>query len=152
MNGPVTPFLITDQSASIVPISFSSIFVFQRLRENYFFYLLTWERCCRQSRLIQEHFDTDPATIAEEQLRDYILHTAPNNRLSDEQRVPDMNALPLWRHENPAQPDRMDEVKAVRRVVCDPGANYSPGPDSALWSFWSFCGGLLRGVWRKLKL
>src|ERR1035437_9648966 len=38
---------------------------------------------------------------------------------------------PPWRHENPAQPDRMHEVKAVRRVVWDPGANYSRGPDSA---------------------
>jgi hypothetical protein len=36
---------------------------------------------------------------------------------------------PTWRLENPAQPDRMDEVKAVRRVVWDPGANYSRGPD-----------------------
>ena len=30
---------------------------------------------------------------------------------------------------NPAQPDRMDEVKAIRRVVWDPGANHSRGPD-----------------------
>ena len=28
-----------------------------------------------------------------------------------------------------ARPDRMDEVKAVRRVVWDPGANHSRGPD-----------------------
>jgi hypothetical protein len=38
MNGPVPPSLITDQSAIIVPISFSSIFVSQCLCESYFFY------------------------------------------------------------------------------------------------------------------
>jgi hypothetical protein len=32
----------------------------------------------------------------------------------------------------PHKPNRMDEVKAVRRVVWDPGANYSRGPDSPL--------------------
>jgi hypothetical protein len=34
---------------------------------------------------------------------------------------------------NPAKPDRMDGVKAVRRVVWDPGVNYSRGPDCAFF-------------------
>ena len=32
---------------------------------------------------------------------------------------------------NPEKPDHMDEVNAVRRVLWDPGANYSRGPDWA---------------------
>jgi hypothetical protein len=65
-----------------------------------------------------------------------IVRYALNNRWLEEQGVPDMNApaavaarkssrsLTAWTEHS--------GVKAVRRVVWDPGANYSRGPDS-LW-------------------
>jgi len=34
----------------------------------------TWHSYYRQMRLISDHFGCDPATLSEEQLRDYILH------------------------------------------------------------------------------
>ncbi len=60
-----------------------------------------------------------------------IVRFALNNHWLEKQAVPDMNAVAAITARKTAKPNRMDAVKAVRRVVWDPGANYSRGPDCA---------------------
>jgi hypothetical protein len=53
------------------------------------------------------------------------------------------NAVAAVAARKSAQTDRMDEVKAARRVVWDPGANHSRGPDSPLGITWGSPTGLI---------
>jgi RNA-directed DNA polymerase len=99
-----------------------SVWIRRRVR---LYYWKQWKQPrTRRRNLLALGADPDKVHMATRSRKGYwrmsqneIVRHALNNRWLDEQGVPDMNALPRQRLHKPAEPDRMDAVKAIWIVL-----------------------------------